>query len=129
MEDLGFGLSITLAGMGTVFGLLLLLTGMLVLIGRLDQRSGSLEAPSVALTQPVAGPAGAAEGDAGAPEPAPGLDPRLVAAITVAVATHVREVRRQAGPVMRADPPVAFDHTGRWAATGRARQTRPWRRR
>ncbi len=122
MDNLGFGLSITLAGMGSVFALLLLLTGLLVLIGKLDERSGAIEAPAAAVPQVV--PSAVSEVDAPA-----GLDPALVAAIGLAVTTHVRELRRQAGPAMRAHPPGSLDHASRWVATGRGAQTQPWRRR
>lgn len=127
MDNLGFGLSITVSGMGSVFALLLLLTGLLVLIGKLDRRSGELEAPAAAVPQPVGGTTpggGAAEATAPA-----GMDPALVAAIGLAVATHARELRRQAGPAMRAHPPGSLDHASRWIATGRGAQTAPWRRR
>lgn len=124
MDNLGFGLTITLAGMGSVFALLLLLTGLLVLIGRLDRRSAALEAPAAAVAPPLL------KGDAlvGAPDAPPGLDPALVAAIGLAVVTHTRELRRQAGPAMRAHPPGSLDHASRWVATGRGAQTKPWRR-
>lgn len=123
MDNLGFGLSITLAGMGSVFALLLLLTGLLVLIGKLDRRSAGIEAPAAAVPRPVPDPARDPAVDA-----PPGMDPALVAAIGVAVSAHVRELRRQAGPAMRTHPTGSLDHASRWVATGRAAQTQPWRR-
>ena len=38
MENMGFGLQITLWGMGTVFLLLALLSGVLMILGRLDKQ-------------------------------------------------------------------------------------------
>lgn len=106
MENLGWGLQITALGMGLVFGLLALLWGLLNLVLRLDR-------------EPEAQPAAA---------PAPGMDPDLVAAITVAVLSH-REMRRQeAAPAMRSYWPGSLLHSSRWVASGRARQNHAWRR-
>ena len=77
MDDLGFGLGVALAGLGIVFGLLLVLWLLLTVALRLDRRP----APPLA---PAARP-----GD---------LDPRLAAAIAIAVIRHTDALRRQVWP-------------------------------
>lgn len=117
MDDLGFGLSVTAAGLGIVFGLLVVLWLLLTIALRLDRR-----------TQPApVAPAGDSE-----PTPAivaPGTDPRLVAAISVAVLRHAESLRRQAAPSMRSHSPGSLLFASHWVAAGRTRQAQPWRRR
>ena len=108
MENLGWGLQMTVLGMGLVFALLAALWGLLTLVLRFDA------APPVAAT-PRDAPA------------SPGLDADLVAAITVAVLTHKAVRRRQAAPAMRSYWPGSLLYASRWVATGRARQNRSWR--
>jgi Na+-transporting methylmalonyl-CoA/oxaloacetate decarboxylase gamma subunit len=112
MENLGWGLQMTVVGMGLVFGLLAALWGLLSLVLRLD-------APP-AVTAPAEGTPSAAS--------QAGIDPDLVAAITVAVLTHKTVRRRQAAPAMRSYWPGSLLYASRWVATGRARQNRSWRR-
>ena len=117
MDNIPWGLYVTAAGMGTVFGLLLVLMVVLLAIGRLDRR------PSVpAESGPVAAPAAQAE-----PDQTDGLSPELVAAITVAVITHAQVRRRQAAPAMRRVAPGSQLFASRWVAIGRAYQNQPWR--
>ena len=58
-----------------------------------------------------------------------GLDPQLVAAITVAVLRHAETRRRQAAPAMRSYWPGSLLFASRWVAAGRMRQGQTWRRR
>jgi len=108
MDDLGFGLGVALAGLGIVFGLLLVLWLLLTVALRLDRRP----APPLA---PAARP-----GD---------LDPRLAAAIAIAVIRHTDALRRQAAPAMRSHAPGSQLFASHWVASGRMRQGQPWRRR
>ena len=109
MENLGWGLQMTVLGMGLVFALLAALWGLLTLVLRFD-------AAPVSATQRI---------DAVAP--LQGMDADLVAAITVAVLTHTAVRRRQAAPAMRSYWPGSLLYASRWVATGRARQNRSWR--
>lgn len=108
MDDLGFGLGVALAGLGIVFGLLLVLWLLLTVALRLDRPSASPMAP------------------AGRPGD---LDPRLAAAIAVAVIRHTDALRRQAAPAMRSHAPGSQLFASHWVASGRMRQGQPWRRR
>lgn len=129
MENLGWGLVITVAGMGTVFAMLALLWGLLFLLGRLDRQP----APA------TGGGAGAPKGGKSpAPKPAAkpalsmagadGLDDDAIAAIAVAVITHAHVRRQQAAPAMRVRQPGTQMHTSRWVVVGRANQSRSWTR-
>ena len=112
MDNLGWGLQMTVVGMGLVFALLAALWGLLNLVLRFDAPpvlSGHATTPA-----PAAAPAG-------------GMDADLVAAITVAVLTHKAVRRHQAAPAMRSYWPGSLLYASRWVATGRARQNRSWR--
>ena len=115
MDDLGFGLGVTAVGLGIVFGLLAVLWLLLTLALRLDR-------PAVADDVPPASTDGSSS-------PAPALDPRLVAAISVAVVRHADSLRRQAAPAMRSHSPGSLLFASHWVAAGRTRQSQPWRRR
>jgi Na+-transporting methylmalonyl-CoA/oxaloacetate decarboxylase gamma subunit len=139
MENLGFGLAVTVVGMGIVFGLLALMWLLLTLALRFEHRHDAAEpaaepAPgavgevprgSAPRAQAVPGAAGPLR-LSGVPE---GLDPRLVAAITVAVLRHTETRRRQAAPAMRSYWPGSLLFASRWVAAGRMRQGQIWRRR
>jgi Na+-transporting methylmalonyl-CoA/oxaloacetate decarboxylase gamma subunit len=112
MDDLGFGLGVALAGLGIVFGLLIVLWLVLAVALRLDRRAASQPAPASAA--------------AGRPRD---LDPRLAAAITVAIIRHTEALRRQAAPAMRSHAPGSQLFASHWVASGRMRQGQPWRRR
>ncbi|MFZ1283343.1 MAG: OadG family transporter subunit [Propionicimonas sp.] len=124
MDNVGFGLYLTLYGMGTVLGLLLLLMLALKAIGWYDQRR---------TVRPAA-----REGNAAARltdqlhEPLPQnpdeLSPELLAAISIAVITHARVRRGQAAPAMRQFEPGSQLFASRWVAVGRSYQNHPWRR-
>lgn len=129
MEDLQWGLMMMVVGMGVVFALLFLLTGVLMLIGRLDRPA--TEPEPVEATPEPADPIEAARS-----EPAPavrivadGLDEDQVAAITVAVLTHAETRRRKAAPETRAHAPGSQLFASRWLSVGRGLQNNPFTRR
>ena len=113
MDELSTGIRIALAGMAIVFGLLVLLWGLLTLALRFEARGEGAPAPPVGI-RPLGG--------AGAP------DPGLVAAISVAVARHAEHRRRQAAPAMRSYWPGSLLFASRWVSAGRTRQAQSWRR-
>jgi glutaconyl-CoA/methylmalonyl-CoA decarboxylase subunit delta len=123
MDDLAFGLRITVLGMGIVFGMLILLWALLAVVGRLDRpRDVEAEASSPAGGSPTHAALVRIEG-------ADELDPALVAAITVAVIRHAEARRLQAAPSMRAYWPGSLLFASRWVSAGRTRQGQSWRRR
>jgi len=127
VDNLLWGLQMTVLGMGLVFALLGLLWGLLTLVLRLDH------APAVAAPPALAGAestlAGAAVPAAGGPATVQGLDAELVAAIVVATLTHRAVRRREAAPEMRSYWPGSLLYASRWVGAGRARQNRSWSRR
>lgn len=126
MENLGWGLQMTVLGMGLVFALLALLWGLLALMLKFDPAPAA--PPAAGESGHVAGAAGgAAGGPAGAPA-VDGMDADLMAAITVAVLAHKAVRRGQAAPVMRSYWPGSLLYASRWVASGRVRQNRGWHR-
>ncbi len=135
MENLAFGLQTTLIGMSIVFGVLAILWCLLTLVVTLDGRSAA-RAARVAAAQVAAASDGSVPAPSsevgpvvrlvGAPE---GLDPRLVAAITIAILRHEETRRLQAAPAMRSYWPGSLLFASRWVAAGRTRQGQSWRRR
>lgn len=126
MENLGWGLQMTVLGMGLVFALLALLWGLLALMLKFDPAPAA--PPAARGAGHVAGAAGgAAGGPAGAPA-VDGMDADLMAAITVAVLAHKAVRRGQAAPVMRSYWPGSLLYASRWVASGRVRQNRGWHR-
>ena len=114
MDDLGFGLGVTIAGLGIVFGLLAVLWLLLTIALRLEGRR-------------VVAPTGRGP-DSSAP-PSDALDPRLIAAMSIAVLRHAEARRQQAAPAMRSFWPGSLLFASRWVAAGRMRQGQEWRRR
>jgi Na+-transporting methylmalonyl-CoA/oxaloacetate decarboxylase gamma subunit len=111
MSFLAESLRLTAWGMGLVFLVLAGLWAVIALLVRLDAEAatpGEGEAPI---------PASAAAGERQA-----GLDPRLAAAIMIAVRAHIRVRRKQAAPAMRAHAPGSLP--SRWTSIGRGRQVR-----
>ena len=124
MDNLGYGLALTIAGLGIVFGLLAILWLLLTVALRFERRAtGEQPAPGSTLAAP-ARPVGS-----GTADPSRRLDPRLVAAITVAVLRHTEARRRQAAPAMRSHWPGSLLFASRWVGAGRVRQGQPWRKR
>lgn len=129
MENIGWGLQMTVLGMGLVFALLALLWLLLTLILKLDKepvvevsaRESMIEAERVAaLADQAVG--------AQTPERATvnGMPADLVAAILVATHKHRKTMRREAAPLVRTVWPGSQIFASRWLATGRARQTNNW---
>lgn len=131
MENLGWGLQMTVLGMGLVFALLALLWGLLTLVLKLDSAPAEPLSPQAA-TREAEHIAAAADDAVGAQVPVGptvgGMDADLVAAITVAVLTHKAIRQREAAPVMRSYWPGSLLYASRWVASGRARQNRSWHR-
>ena len=123
MSNLGWGLQMTVLGMGLVFSVLALLWGLLRFVLYLEDR-GAVAADAAA--SPPAEPA--AETDA-VTASGDGMDPELVAAITAAVVAHRAVRRREAAPAMRTFWPGSLIHASRWVGSGRARQNRSYQRR
>jgi sodium pump decarboxylase gamma subunit len=125
MSNLGWGLQMTVLGMGLVFSVLLLLWGLLRLVLHLEDRGARAASAPVADAPPDEAPAG---GDAAA-VPGDGMDPDLVAAITAAVVAHKAVRRQEAAPSMRTFWPGSLIHASRWVGSGRVRQNRSFQRR
>lgn len=120
MSEIGFGLWMTVVGMGIVFAMLAVLMLLLKGVGWLDARADRA-APRVQ-PEPV-------RRDEPADEPTkPGeLTDELIAAITVAVLAHTRVRRGQAAPLTRQAAPGSHLFASRWVAAGRTRQNNPWK--
>ena len=130
MDNLVWGLQMTVVGMGLVFGLLALLWGLLVLVLRFE---GATPEPlstgaSVLAAERIASIRDEAIGAQIPLTPTVhGMDADLVAAIVVAVLTHKGVRRQEAAPVMRSYWPGSLLFASRWVASGRVRQARNWR--
>jgi Na+-transporting methylmalonyl-CoA/oxaloacetate decarboxylase gamma subunit len=128
MDDLLFGLRTALLGMAIVFSVLAIVWGLLTVLVKLDARAAAANAgapPSSATTgSPTTGSAPTVH-VVGAGD----VDPRLVAAITVAILRHEEARRLQAAPAMRSYWPGSLLFASRWVAAGRTRQGQSWRRR
>jgi Na+-transporting methylmalonyl-CoA/oxaloacetate decarboxylase gamma subunit len=129
MENLAWGLKMTVLGMGLVFALLGLLWALLTLVLKFDK------APTAAVSDKDANAqaeriAAVADDAVGAQVPerptVNGMPADLVAAILVATLKHKLTLRRQAAPVMRSYWPGSQLFASRWVATGRARQNHSW---
>jgi len=127
MENMGFGLNVTLIGMGLVFALLALLWLVLYLIGNID----SLPFLKGRKEEEESDEAGPEEEEGGgsciiAEQQAGEVDPDVLTAITIAIAAHVAVKRRQAAPSMRKTVPGSQIFASRWVPAGRTRQTDSW---
>ena len=120
MDNLLWGLQMSVLGMGLVFALLALLWGLLTLVLRFDK------APAAA---PAQGPASCGPAGEGAPALVQGLGAELVAAIVTATLAHRAQRRREAAPAMRSYWPGSLLYASRWVGAGRARQNHSWQRR
>lgn len=132
MENLAWGLQITVLGMGLVFALLALLWGLLMLVLVLDKepKAPVSEREVHVEAERIAAVADAAVG-AQVPErpTVNGMAADLVAAILVATMKHKLTLRRQAAPLMRTYWPGSQLFASRWVAAGRARQNYTWQAR
>lgn len=132
MENLAWGLEMTVVGMGVVFALLVLLMGVLILMGRLDKQP----APLPQLAEGTPPPAVEADTTATTAEAVPTVDfltddltVDQAAAVALAVVTHLEVRRQQAAPETRTHAPGSQIHTSRWVSVGRGSQNQSWRRR
>ena len=112
MDNLAFGLQVTVLGLGIVFGLLVLLWLLLTVALRFEPEPPADEPTTARLRI----------------RPLDGIEPRLVAAIAVAIARHAEARRGEAAPVMRSYWPGSLLFASRWVAAGRMRQGQSWRR-
>jgi Na+-transporting methylmalonyl-CoA/oxaloacetate decarboxylase gamma subunit len=131
MENLGWGLQMTVLGMGLVFALLALLWGLLTLVLKFDPAPAEPLSPQEATraAEQIAAQAGAAVGAQVPLVPTVnGIDADLVAAITAAVLMHKAVRRGEAAPAMRSYWPGSLLYASRWVASGRMRQNRSWNR-
>ncbi len=114
MDDLVFGLNMTVIGMGLVFFMLALIWAMLNLLTYIDRPSASGLAPA----SPAAPTASA--------NPA-ALSDEEVVAIAVAITAHNAARQRAAAPAqLNSDDQPG---SSRWVTAGRARQNQSWQRR
>lgn len=137
-DQLGWGGYMTLAGMGTVFLLLALLMGVLMLIGvfdkaavRADQRKQLAAAAQPALDAVPATSVTASQEthvEPGMRIVHDGLTRDQLAAVALAVTIHARVRRAQAAPVMREHQPGSHLYASRWVSVGRGHQNSSWRR-
>jgi Na+-transporting methylmalonyl-CoA/oxaloacetate decarboxylase gamma subunit len=133
MDDLLFGLRTAVLGMAIVFSVLAIVWALLTVLMKLDARTAARAAATPVIATTVSPAAGFA--------PVPGsvsgvrlvgaddVDPKLVAAITVAILRHEEARRLQAAPAMRTYWPGSLLFASRWVAAGRTRQGQSWRRR
>ena len=128
MENIGWGLQMTVLGMGLVFALLAMLWGLLNVVLKLDKEPE----PVPAAQAQVEAERIAAEADDAIETQVPmtptvnGMPADLVAAIMIAAMKHKQIMRRQAAPYMRSYWPGSQLFASRWVATGRARQNYTW---
>jgi Na+-transporting methylmalonyl-CoA/oxaloacetate decarboxylase gamma subunit len=125
MDNLTWGLQMTVLGMGLVFALLALLWGLLTIVLRLDKPPAEV----AAVVAPASEPATPAVTVAAGPASVQGMDAELVAAIVVATLTHRALRRREAAPAMRSYWPGSLLYASRWVGAGRSRQNHSWQRR
>ncbi|WP_305074656.1 OadG family transporter subunit [Propionivibrio sp.] len=129
MDNIGWGLQMTVLGMGLVFALLALLWLLLTLVLKLDKEP-EVEVTAQEATVEAERIAAIADAAVGAQTPEPptvkGMPADLVAAILVATHRHRQTMRRQAAPLVRSVWPGSQLFASRWLATGRARQNNNW---
>jgi len=129
MENIGWGLQMTVLGMGLVFALLALLWLLLTLVLKLDKEP-EVEVSAQQATIEAERIAAIADDAVGAQTPerptVNGMPADLVAAILVATHKHRKTMRRQAAPLVRTVWPGSQIFASRWLATGRARQNNNW---
>jgi sodium pump decarboxylase gamma subunit len=128
MNNLGWGLQMTVLGMGLVFTLLALLWALLTLVLKFDKGEEKEEQAAPEAAAPGAQPAAEVAPAVPAIPTVNGMDAARVAAIVVAVLQHKATQRRHASPLMRTYWPGSLLYASRWVASGRARQTRSWQR-
>ena len=125
MEHLGWGLQMTVLGMGLVFTLLAILWALLKLVLVLD-KGDEEEAPQATPQAPAEAAQSAVAEEAQAPAipTVNGMAADLVAAIPIPPMRHKKTPPVGAPPIIRTGQPRG--HASRWAAAGRVRQTNTW---
>ena len=127
MENIGWGLQMTVLGMGLVFSLLALLWVLLTLVLKLDKEEVE-EVSGIEATDEAEAIAAVADDAIGAQTPEShtvhGMAADLVSAIAIAVMKHKMILRGEAAPMMRTNWPGT--QPSRWATAGRVRQTNTW---
>ncbi|MEZ7912296.1 MAG: OadG family protein [Propionivibrio sp.] len=128
MENIGWGLQMTVLGMGLVFSLLAMLWGLLTLVLKFDKEPEPVPAEQVQVeAERIAAEADDAIGAQVPMTPTVnGMPADLVAAIMIATMKHKQILRRQAAPYMRSYWPGSQLFASRWVAAGRARQNYTW---
>ena len=130
LEHMGWGLQMTVLGMGLVFTLLLMLWALLTVILMLDKEEVEEEVDELEKVVEAEAIATAAEEAIGAQVKVTptvnGMPADLVAAIFTAALKHKQTLRREAAPVMRSIWPGSQIFASRWVAAGRTRQTNTW---
>ena len=128
MENIGWGLQMTVLGMGLVFALLAMLWGLLNLVLKFDKDPEPVPAEQVQVeAERIAAEADDAIGAQVPMTPTVnGMPADLVAAIMIATMKHKQILRRQAAPYMRSYWPGSQLFASRWVAAGRARQNYTW---
>lgn len=118
------GALLTLAGMGLVFAVLVLLWGLITLLLRFDRRRTPKQ--PVVPPAPVSRQADVAQDNAVVVErgQAGELTPEMLSAVMVAVRMHRRVRRKQAAPAMRTHQPGTLP--SRWVGAGRVSQNQNW---
>ncbi len=122
MENLGWGLEMTLYGMGTVFLMLILLMVSLMIMGMFDKPQA--DEPVAIEAAPVAAPVAAAPVAIAAP--AGGMTDEKIATLAVAIHTALRGGGNK--PALVANQSGSGLNESRWVAIGRSMQTQSWHR-
>lgn len=132
-EFIGWGLQMTVLGMGLVFALLALLWLLLTIVLKLDKEEDKPEVVEISPQQAIQKAEQiAAEADKAIGAQVPerptvnGMQADLVVAIMAAVFKHRTTMRRQAAPIMRTYWPGSQLFASRWVAAGRTRQNNNW---
>ena len=130
MEHLGWGLQMTVLGMGLVFSMLIVLWGILTFILFMDKEEVPAAAAALAVSEETSSDAALAddaqETESSGPAIINGMPADLVAAIMVAAMKHRENLRRQAAPITRTTWPGSQMYASRWVAAGRAQQNNSW---
>ena len=123
IANLEQGALLTLAGMGLVFAVLVLLWGLITLLLRFDRRRAPKQPAQPA---PVSKQVDLEQGNAVVVErgQAGELSPEMLSAVMVAVRMHRRVRRKQAAPAMRTHQPGTLP--SRWVGAGRVSQNQNW---
>jgi Na+-transporting methylmalonyl-CoA/oxaloacetate decarboxylase gamma subunit len=127
IANLEQGALLTLAGMGLVFAVLVLLWGLITLLLRFDRgRTPKQPVQPPTPPAPVSKLADLEQGNAVVVErgQAGELSPEMLSAVMVAVRMHRRVRRKQAAPAMRTHQPGTLP--SRWVGAGRVGQNQNW---